>query len=186
MQVLIKNMVCERCKIIVKAEFEKLGLQPFKVELGKVEFSKIPTETQKNHLNQTLISYGFELIEDKKHEIIERIKNLIVGLVHQQNNKLKINLSNYLAEELSQNYHALSTLFSEMENITIEQYHILQKIEKVKELLSYDEMNLNEVANQLNYSSVAHLSSQFKKITGFTPTHFRNLIDYKRKGIDEI
>ena len=172
--------------MVVKSEFEKLGLQTISVELGEVELQEIITEDQKEILLQNLQALGFDLIDDKKSKTIEKIKNLIVDLVHHKNNELKVNLSDYLAENLNQDYNSLSNLFSEIENTTIEKYFISQKIEKVKELLIYNELSLSEIADILNYSNVAHLSNQFKKITGFTPTHFRQLKDKKRIQIENL
>lgn len=179
-------MVCGRCKMVVKAELEKLGLQTVSVELGEVELKEEPEEKQKEVLLVNLQALGFDLIGDKKTKIVERIKNLIIDLVHHKNNNLKVNLSDYLAENLNQDYNSLSNLFSETENITIEKYFISQKIEKVKELLIYNELSLSEIADTLNYSNVAHLSNQFKKITGFTPTSFKQSKDKKRIQIEHI
>lgn len=179
-------MVCARCKMVVESEFEKLGLQTISVELGEVELKEEITDNQKEVLLENLQSLGFDLIDDKKTKTVERIKNLIVDLVHHKNNDLKINLSDYLAENLNQDYNSLSNLFSEIENTTIEKYFISQKIEKVKELLIYNELSLSEIADILNYSNVAHLSNQFKKITGFTPTSFKQLKDKKRIQIENL
>lgn len=186
MKLYIKNMVCSRCKMVVKSEFEKLGLQPTAVELGEVELNEEISDSQKEILLENLQSLGFDLIDDKKTKTIERIKNLIVDLVHHKNNDLKINLSEYLAENLNQDYNSLSNLFSEIENTTIEKYFISQKIEKVKELLIYNELSLSEIADILNYSNVAHLSNQFKKITGFTPTSFKQSKDKMRIQIENL
>ncbi|WP_035631206.1 helix-turn-helix domain-containing protein [Flavobacterium sp. CF136] len=186
MKLYIKNMVCSRCKMVVKSEFEKLGLQTISVELGEVELQNEITESQKEVLLQNLHSLGFDLLDDKKSKTIEKIKTLIIDLVHHKNNELKTNLSDYLAENLSQDYNTLSNLFSEIENTTIEKYFISQKIEKVKELLIYNELSLSEIADILNYSNVAHLSNQFKKITGFTPTHFKQLKNKNRIQIENL
>lgn len=186
MKLYIKNMVCRRCKMAVLSELDKLGLKPLSVELGEVELSAPIGEEQKQILSKGLYALGFELIDDKKSKVIEKIKNLIVDLVHYKDNDLKTNLSHFLAGNLGQEYSALSNLFSEVEGITIEQYFISQKIEKVKELLMYNELSLSEIAYQLNYSSVSHLSRQFKKVTGLTPTYFRNLKDRKRKQIEDL
>lgn len=186
MTLYIKNMVCSRCKMVVKSEFEKLGLQTISVELGEVELQDTITENQKGILLQNLQTLGFDLIDDKKSKTIEKIKNLIIDLVHHKNNELKINLSDYLAQNLNQDYNTVSNLFSEVENTTIEKYFISQKIEKVKELLIYNELSLSEIADILNYSNVAHLSNQFKKITGFTPTYFKQLKDKKRIQIENL
>jgi AraC-like DNA-binding protein len=179
-------MVCSRCKMVVKSEFEKLGLPTISVELGEVELEKEISDEQKEVLLKNLQVLGFDLIDDKKTKTVERIKNLIVDLVHHKNNELKINLSDYLAENLNQDYNSLSNLFSEIENTTIEKYFISQKIEKVKELLIYNELSLSEIADILNYSNVAHLSNQFKKITGFTPTSFKQSKDKMRIQIENI
>lgn len=179
-------MVCGRCKMVVKSEFEKLGLHTTSVELGEVELQDPITENQKEILLKNLQALGFDFIDDKKSKTIEKIKNLIVDLVHHKNNDLKVNLSDYLVENLNQDYSTLSNLFSEVENTTIEKYFISQKIEKVKELLIYNELSLSEIADMLNYSNVAHLSNQFKKITGFTPTYFKQLKDKKRIQIENL
>ena len=179
-------MVCSRCKMVVKSEFEKLGLQTISVELGEVELQDAISEHQKKELLIQLHRLGFDLIDDKKSKTIEKIKNLIIDLVHHKNNELKINLSDYLAQNLNQDYNTLSNLFSEVENTTIEKYFISQKIEKVKELLIYNELSLSEIADILNYSNVAHLSNQFKKITGFTPTYYKQLKDKKRIQIENL
>lgn len=179
-------MVCSRCKLVVKSELEKLGLRPISVELGEVELENSSIEKQKEELLQRLRSLGFDLIDDKKSRIIEKIKNQIIELVYHKNNQLSVNLSNYLSQNLSQDYSSLSNLFSEVESITIEHYFISQKIERVKELLTYDELSLSEIAFQLNYSSIAHLSNQFKKYTGLTPTHFKQMKGKKRQQIEDL
>lgn len=186
MKVYIKNMVCSRCEMAVRTVFEKMEIPILSMQLGEVGISENLDENQKQLLSENLKALGFELLDDKISKTIERIKNLIVDLVHHQNEKLKINLSSYIAEDLKQDYSALSNLFSETEGITIEHYFIAQKIEKVKELLIYNELSLSQIAFQLNYSSVAHLSNQFKKTTGITPTQFKQLKDKKRKQIDEL
>jgi AraC-like DNA-binding protein len=172
--------------MVVKSEFEKLGLQTISVELGEVELQNEIPEREKEVLLQNLQALGFDLIDDKKSKTIDKIKTLIIDLVHHKNNDLKINLSEYLVQNLSQDYSTLSNLFSEIENTTIEKYFISQKIEKVKELLIYNELSLSEIADLLNYSNVAHLSNQFKKILGFTPTHFKQLKDKKRIQIENL
>ena len=172
--------------MVVKAEFEKLGLQTISVELGEVEIQNTITKDQKNDLLIRLHALGFDLIDDKKSKIIEKIKTLIIDLVHHKNNELKTNLSDYLALQLNHDYNWLSNLFSEVENTTIEKYFISQKIEKVKELIIYNELSLSEIADILNYSNVAHLSNQFKKVTGFTPTYFKQLKNKKRIQIENL
>ncbi|MFV5698345.1 helix-turn-helix domain-containing protein [Flavobacterium sp. ZT3R17] len=186
MKIYIKNMVCDRCKMVVKSELEKIEIFPISVELGEVEFLGDFKDNQKQDLEIKLQSLGFELLEDKTTILIEKIKCLIVNLVHHQNNELKTNLSNYLSEQLGQDYNTLSNLFSEVQGTTIEHYFIAQKIEKVKELLMYKELTLSEIAIKLNYSDVAHLSNQFKKITGVTPTHFKQLKENNRLQIDGL
>ncbi len=179
-------MVCNRCKTAVKAEVEKLGLTPVAVELGEVDIKENDITAVKDTLQQNLHSLGFELIDNKKSRTIEKIKNLIVDLVQNKSNEIDIKLSDYLTQHLLQDYSTLSSLFSETENTTIEKYYISQRIEKVKELLIYNELTLSEIAFRLNYSSVAHLSNQFKKVTGFSPSYFKQLKDRKRKQIDNI
>ena len=186
MKVYIKNMVCSRCEMAVRTVFEKMEIPILSIQLGEVGISENLDENQKQLLSENLKALGFELLDDKISKTIERIKNLIIDVVHYQNEKLKINLSSYIVGDLKQDYSALSNLFSETEGITIEHYFIAQKIEKVKELLIYNELSLSEIAFQLNYSSVAHLSNQFKKTTGITPTQFKQLKDKKRKQIDEL
>ena len=172
--------------MVVESELDKLGLQTISVELGEVELQDEINDSQKEILLKNLQALGFDLLDDKKTKTIEKIKNLIVDLVHHKNNELKINLSDYLVENLHQDYNSLSNLFSEIENTTIEKYFISQKIEKVKELLIYNELSLSEIADLLNYSNVAHLSNQFKKITGFTPTYFKQLKDKNRIQIENL
>lgn len=186
MKLYIKNMVCSRCKMVVKSELEKLGLHPICIELGEIEIKESNIEKQKEELTVNLQAVGFALMDDKQSKIIEKIKNLIVELVHYQNNDTKLNLSDYLTQNILQDYNTLSHLFSEVEGTTIEKYFINQKIEKVKELLTYDELNLNEIANRLHYSSVSHLSNQFKKVTGFTPTFFKKMKNKSRKQLDDV
>lgn len=182
----IKNMVCDRCKMVVKSELEKLGVDISNIDLGEVELNKPINDKQKDLISTALAPLGFELIDDKKSRLIEQIKTLIIELVHYNNNGLKINLSDYLSEKLHHEYNYISNLFSEIEGTTIEKYFIAQKIEKVKELLVYDELSLSEIAFRLNYSSTAHLSSQFKKVTGLTPSHFKEIKMNKRKPLDKV
>jgi AraC-like DNA-binding protein len=179
-------MVCGRCKMVVKSELEKLGLHVLTVDLGEVEILDTITKETEQEIESRLHLIGFELIDDKKSKIIDKVKTLIIDLVHTQNNNININLSEYLSNQLQLDYTFLSTLFSEVEGLTIEKYFIHQKIEKVKELIMYDEMSLSEIAFMLNYSSVAHLSNQFKKSTGFSPSYFKNLKQKKRKHLDEV
>lgn len=186
MKLYIKNMVCNRCKMVVKSELEKLGVRTDAVELGEVTIAEDLTPEQKNKLEAIFNELGFELIDDKKSKHIEKIKSLIIALVHQQNGELKITLSDYLSRNVYHDYFYLSNLFSEVEGTTIEKYFIAQKIEKVKELLAYNELSLNEIAYRLNYSSSAHLSNQFKKVTGLSPSHFKNIRPDQRKSLDQV
>jgi len=179
-------MVCNRCIMIVKSELEKFGHQPLIVTLGEVLLANEITGSEKEILNQHLKTFGFEIIDDRKSRLIGQIKSSIIEIVHQQNSELKSNLSDYLSSKLHHDYSHLSNLFSEVEGTTIEKYFIAQKIEKVKELLVYDELSLSEIADQMNYSSVAYLSNQFKKVTGLTPTFFKNIKTEKRKPLDEV
>jgi AraC-like DNA-binding protein len=186
MKIFIKNMVCSRCKMVVKSTLEELGLHPTQVELGQIELQETDISDIKNQLIQNLQSLGFDLLDNKKSKVIEKVKNLITDLVQNKDNGIETNLSDYLSKELSLEYSSLSKLFSDVEGVTIEKYYILQKIEKVKELLVYDEYSLSEIAFQLNYSSVAYLSNQFKKITGLTPSYFKKVGSTKRKPLDDL
>ena len=184
--IFIKNMVCDRCIMVVQNELEKLGLDAKNIKLGEVILSKEITSLEKENLSKTLEPLGFEIIDDKKSRIIEKIKNTIIDLVHHQDSVVKTNLSDVLSDKLHHDYNYLSNLFSEVEGTTIEKYFIAQKVEKVKELLVYDELSLSEIANRLNYSSVAYLSNQFKKVTGLTPSHFKQIKEDKRKPLDKV
>ena len=179
MKLLIKNMVSLRCKMIVKSELEKLGLHFTIVELGEVAISEKLTIKKQQELSAALARYGLELMEDKKSILIEKIKNIVVEMIHYSDEPPTINFSNFLSEKLGYDYNYLSNLFSEVKGTTIEHYIISHKIEKAKELLIYNELTLTEIAYKLHYSSVAHLSNQFKKVTGLTPTFFKNM-RYKR------
>ena len=184
--IFIKNMVCDRCIMVVQNELEKLGLDAKNIKLGEVILSKEITSLEKENLSKTLEPLGFEVIDDKKGRIIEKIKNIIIDLVHHQDSDVKTNLSDVLSDKLHHDYNYLSNLFSEVEGTTIEKYFIAQKVEKVKELLVYDELSLSEIAFRLNYSSVAYLSNQFKKVTGLTPSHFKQIKEDKRKPLDKV
>ena len=186
MKLYIKNMVCSRCKMVVKDQLEQLGLHTLAVNLGEVEIEGNLSKDQLLQLDTTLKSVGFELIDNKKSQIIEKIKTAIVTLIHHSDPDLKTNLSEFITSQIHQDYNYLSNLFSEVEGTTIEKYFITQRIEKVKELIVYNELTLSEIAYQLGYSSVAYLSNQFKKITGFTPSYFKSLKEYKRKNIEEL
>lgn len=185
----IKNMVCDRCISVVKGEFIKLGLHPLEVGLGIVKIQENLDVTTKEAISEMLNSHGFELLDSNNSKVIERLKNTIIAKIHHTKElDIKMNWSVLLAEELKQDYNSLSSLFSSVEGITLEQYIILQKIERVKELLFYDELTLSEISYKMDYSSVQHLSTQFKKTTGQTPTQFkasRNFVN-TRKSIDSI
>jgi AraC-type DNA-binding domain-containing proteins len=182
----IKNMVCDRCKWVVKNELEKLGHEVMVISLGEAELKNEVSPDQLAAIEQKLKEFGFELINDKSSILIEQIKTLIIELVRHPQQLEKQNLSQYLSQQLHKDYSSLSKLFSEVSGITIEQYFILQKIEKAKELIVYDELTLTQIADELGYSSVAHLSNQFKKITGLTPRHFKELKHKHRKGLDQV
>ncbi len=182
----IKNMVCNRCITAVKSIFEEIGYSPKQIELGEVETLNGLSDDELEVLKIRLHNLGFELIDDTKSRIIEKIKNVVVSLIHHNTENLKVNYSEYIESQLNRDYSYLSTLFSEVEGTTIEKYIINQKIEKVKELLVYDELTLSEIADKLGYSNVAYLSSQFKKVTGLTPTHFKQVKDRKRKPLDQV
>ena len=161
--------------MVVKYELDKLGLHYTRVELGEVEIMEDLSDEQEDKLNVALRDCGLELMDDKKSILVEKIKDVIIELVHYTDDMIKINLSDYISQKLNHNYSYLSSLFSEVKGTSIERFYLEHKIEKVKELLVYDELNLTEIAFKLHYSSVAHLSTQFKKMTGLTPSHFKNL-----------
>ncbi|MEJ1238625.1 AraC family transcriptional regulator [Chryseolinea sp. T2] len=181
----IKNMVCDRCSMVVRQELEKIGMKPLHVALGEVTLRDEPSTDNLQRISDSLSSVGFSLIDDKKSLTIEQIKNAIIDIV-QRGKPIYTNLSEHLAQLVGRDYSYLSNLFSEVEGTTIEQFYILQKIEKAKELLVYGELTLSQIASDLGYSSVAHLSNQFKKVTGLTPSHFKKVKDNKRKPIDRI
>lgn len=186
MKIFLKNMVSDRCKMRVKYELEKLGLDYTALELGQVEIRGTLSEEQQNLLNTGLKKSGLALIDDKKNILIERIKNVIIELVHYSGNQLKTNFSEYLSEKLNYDYTYLANIFSENQGMTIEHYLLTHKIERVKELLIYDELNITEIADKMHYSSVAHLSNQFKKFTGLTPSHYKRLKYKGRKPLDNL
>lgn len=175
MKLLIKNMVSLRCKMTVKSELEKRGLHFILVELGEVEISEELSDVALADLKSGLLKFGLEIMEDKKSILIEKIKNIIVEMIHYSDEAPLLNFSAHLSEKLNYDYHYLSSLFSEVKGMTIEQYIISHKIELAKELLLYNELTLTEIAAKLHYSNVAHLSNQFKKITGLTPSFFKQM-----------
>ncbi|WP_147205262.1 helix-turn-helix domain-containing protein [Segetibacter aerophilus] len=179
-------MVCNRCILVVKQELEKLNIESRTVSLGEVETeNELPKETVEQ-LAHNLASLGFELLDNSKQQLIEKIKNIVINQVHHSEEASNHNFSEVLSNALHKDYSYLSSLFSEVEGVTIEKYIINQKIEKVKELIIYDELSLSEIAYKLNYSSVAHLSNQFKKVTGLTPSHFKKVGEQKRKPLDKV
>jgi AraC-like DNA-binding protein len=172
--------------MVVKSELEKLGLQLLSVELGEVEILTTISEEQIMRISKKLETFGFEILNDSNSKIIEKIKTILIDLVQNKNNDINITLSDYLIQNLYQDYSKLSNLFSYVEGISIEKYFINLKIEKVKELIVYDELSLSEIADFLNYSSVSHLSNQFKKVTGFSPSYFKKIKESKRKELDQL
>lgn len=182
----IKNMVCNRCTRVVQASLEKLGMHPLSVELGQATLAHRLTEEERETVRRELESWGFELIDDKRSLLVEQIKNAIIELVHYKGESPRTNLSDYLADKLHRDYGTLSKLFSETMHTTIEKYWIAQKIERAKELLVYDELTLNEIADELGYSSAAYLSTQFKSVTGLTPGYFKKIKENRRKPLDRV
>jgi len=182
----IKNMVCPRCIEAVKHFLERQHYTIISIELGKAVIKETISKEERNNIAIGLKQLDFKLLDDKKEKTIEQIKNIVVDFVHYQENNLRENLSDYIVSKLHQDYSTLSKIFSENEKMTIEKYFILQKIEKIKELLSYGELNLNEIAFKLNYSSPAYLSAQFKKVTGLTPSQYKNSTNKNRKSLDSI
>ncbi|RMA72736.1 AraC-like DNA-binding protein [Flavobacterium weaverense] len=186
MKLYIKYMVSNRCKLAVKEELKKLKLHFMVVELGEVEIMENISMEQRQILKAALLQSGLELMDDKKSMLIEKIKNVIIEMVHHAKEPIKINFSEYLSQKLFHDYTYLSNLFSEVQGTTIEQFIISHKTERIKELIIYGELNITEIAWKMNYSSVAHLSSQFKKATGLSPSHFKKLKDKRRNPIEEI
>lgn len=179
-------MVSNRCKMVVKEELRKLGLHFIVVDLGEVEIMENITMSQREILKSNLIHSGLELMDDKRSMLIEKIKNVIIEMVHHSEEIIKINFSDYLSGKMNHDYTYLSNLFSEVQGTTIEQFIISHKIERIKELIIYGEHNITEIAWKMGYSSVAHLSSQFKKATGLSPSHFKQLKDKRRSPIEDI
>lgn len=186
MKLYIKNMVCRRCIMAVEKIFTDNGHRLNNIELGEVDIDEQLTTDDIQKLDAYLKQLGFEIIDDRKSRIIEKIKNLIISLVYKSDKPLNINISEYLSSEMNYEYNYLSNLFSEVEGNTIEKYFINQKIERVKELLIYDELTLSEIAFKLGYSSVAYLSTQFKKVTGLTPGYFKTIKAQKRRNIEDL
>lgn len=179
-------MVCIRCKMVVKAELEKLGLHYIVVELGEAEIMESISEEQHDQFKEALLKSGLELLDNKKSVLIQKIKNVIIELIHYSEEPLAINFSDHLSQKLNHNYTYLANLFSEVQGTTIEKFIIAHKIERVKELLVYNELTLTEIAYLMHYSSVAHLSAQFKKITGLTPSHFKQLREKRLTMLENL
>lgn len=179
-------MVSLRCKMLVKDELNKLGIKPEYVELGVVELHEDITEEQLEIFEENLKKAGLEILDDKKNILVEKIKSVIIEMVHYSDEMPKINYSDYISEKVGYDYTYLSNTFSEVKGITIQQYIIMHKIERVKELLLYDELTLTEIAHQLHYSSVAHLSNQFKKVTGLTPTYFKEFKQNRMRSLEDL
>jgi AraC-like DNA-binding protein len=179
-------MVSSRCKLAVKEILKSMDLHFIVVDLGEVDIMETLTPEQERNLNKALHNIGFELMDDKRAIIIEKIKTTIIEMVHNSEELIKVNFSDYISEKLNFEYTYLSNLFSEVQGSTIEQYIISNKIERIKEFILYDELNITEIAYKMNYSSVAHLSNQFKKVTGLSPTHFKELKQKKRVPLEEL
>ena len=186
MKIYIRNMVSLRCKMIVKEELERLGVGYSIIELGMVEVSEYLSYHERIQLKENLLLSGLEVLDDKRSEVIEQIKNVVVSLIHYSDEVPKVNYSDYISEKLSYNYNYLSNLFSEVKGITIQQFIINHKIERVKELLLYDELNLTEISYKMHYSSVAHLSNQFKKVTGFSPSIYKQFQQKRERNLENV
>lgn len=186
MKLFIKYMVSNRCKIVVKEILRELDLHFVLVDLGEVEIMENISKEQRELLKSNLLECGLELIDDKKSILIEKIKTIIIQLIHHSEEDIKINFSEYLSEKPHHNYNYIANLFSEVQGVTIEHFIINHKVEKIKELMIYGELTITEIAYKMNYSSVAHLSTQFKKVTGLSPSHFKQLKDKRRNPLEEI
>ena len=186
MKLYIKYMVSNRCKMAVKEELKKLGLHFIVVDLGEVDIMETITLDQREKLKLSLLDSGLELMDDRRAVLIEKIKNTIIEMIHHSDEVIKTNFSDYLSQKLNHDYTYLANLFSEVQGSTIEHFIINHKIERIKELIIYDELNITEIAWKMNYSSVAHLSNQFKKVTGLSPSHFKQLKDKRRSQIEDI
>lgn len=182
----IKYMVSLRCKLMVMEELKKLGLHQTHIELGRIETLETISPEQYAILKKNLLKSGLELMDDKKSILIEKIRTVIIDMIHHSEELPKVNYSEYLSEKLEKDYTYLANIFSEVKGITIQQFIIIHKIEKVKELLIYDELSLTEISYKLHYSSVSHLSNQFKKITGLTPTFYKGLKEKRKKNLEDL
>lgn len=186
MKLYVKYMVSLRCKMMVKEELKKLGIWYVVVDLGVIEILEEITLEQREQLKTNLRKSGLELLDDKRSVLVESIKNVIIELIHNTDEDMRVNFSDFISEKLGYDYTYLSNVFSEVKGITIQQFIILNKIERVKELLLYNELTLTEIAYRLHYSSVAHLSNQFKKVTGLTPTFYKGIADKRRVNLEDM
>ena len=186
MKLYIKYMVSLRCKMMLKEELRKIGINYVSLDLGMVEILEDITEEQREQLSKNLLKSGLELLENKKSILIEKIKNVIIEMIHYSSDLPKVNYSDYISEKLGYNYTYLANTFSEVTGFTIQQFIIIHKIEKVKELILYDELSLAEISYRLHYSSPAHLSSQFKKITGLTPSFYKKMKQKRGKNLENL
>lgn len=179
-------MVCIRCEMVVKAELEKAGIKYASVKIGEVELLQTLTPDEREQFNEALKKTGLALLDDKKSQLVERVKQVIIEMVHYTEERVKVNLSEYLSQKLAYDYTYLANLFSEVKGTTIEQFFILQRIERAKEMLVYDELNLIQIADILHFSSSSHLCRQFKKVTGLTPSHFKKLKQHRRETLENV
>jgi AraC-like DNA-binding protein len=186
MKLYVKYMVSHRCKMMVKEELKKLGLHYVIVDLGMVEILEEITLEQREMLKINLKKSGLELLDDKKSILVENIKNVIIEMIHYTDEESNVNYSDYISEKLGYDYTYLANTFSEVKGVTIQHFIILNKIERVKELLLYNELSLSEIAYRMNYSSTAHLSNQFKKITGLTPSYYKGITEMRRKNLEDV
>jgi YesN/AraC family two-component response regulator len=186
MRLYIQNMVCLCCKMTVATVLKKMDINYTNLELGEVHLTASLNKKERKQLQKTLHEYGLEIMDDKEAILVEKIVTIIVTMIHETKDMPKFNFSVFLTNQLNQDYHTLSALFSKTKGVTIEHFIILHKIERVKELIMYDELSLTEISFKMHYSSVAHLSSQFKKVTGLTPTFFKKIKNKKRKPLDEV
>jgi AraC-like DNA-binding protein len=179
-------MISTACKLFVQGELTNLGIKYNSIDLGEIELQGTLTSTQHARLKESLTRYGFELMEDRRVILVEKIKAIVINMIYYTEDRVSTKYSYILSDRLGLNYNYLSKIFSDSEGITIEKYIISQKIERIKELMTYGELNMTQIADKMNYSSVAHLSLQFKKNTGFTPSGFRLLKGHKRRAVEEI
>jgi AraC-like DNA-binding protein len=186
MKLHIKNMVCPRCILVVRQIFDELKIGFGKISLGEVELDESLSDESKVELSKRLKQVGFSLIDDRRSRMIDQIKQLVIDKVHHSSEEMHVKWADLIPEKLHYDYKYLSTLFSSVEGVTLEQYIIRQKIERVKELMVYDELTLSQISDQLGYSSVSHLSAQFKKVTGMNPSQFKRAFSHTRKGLDDI